>query len=66
MEGESRQGLPFYCESVSPGSRYLNDVIGYVPNFVGPLGTGKTSLGQSIDRALGWPFQRIVLGGVRG
>ena len=31
----------------------------------GFLGTGKTSLGQSIARALDRPFQRIVLDGVR-
>jgi ATP-dependent Lon protease len=41
------------------------DMRGPILCFVGPPGTGKTSLGRSIARAMGRRFARIALGGVR-
>jgi ATP-dependent Lon protease len=46
-------------------SKLKNDVSGQILCFVGPPGVGKTSLGQSIARALERRFARLSVGGVR-
>ncbi|KAG7087442.1 hypothetical protein E1B28_013408 [Marasmius oreades] len=56
---------PAPSQALGPKRKRRAGVKGPILLFNGPPGTGKTSLGQSIARALNKPFQRISLGGVR-
>jgi len=46
-------------------AKLRNEVSGQILCFVGPPGVGKTSLGQSVAKALGRKFMRMSVGGVR-
>lgn len=50
---------------VLPAKPIASYTVGTAICFTGPPGVGKTSLGRSIARALGRPFERVSLGGMR-
>jgi ATP-dependent Lon protease len=64
-EGEEEKEEEKKEEEKEPADYIRSEREGVILCFIGPPGTGKTSLGRSIARALGRKFVRQSLGGVR-